>query len=175
MKIILVIIVLCIITSFYNINKNKTDSIFNEKKKTVRNNLLVTSFIFMVCVYLYFKLMWVQILDVGPEDNRVNYTKKMLWINMDKMDVTNRVHKRWSYDVLVNHAPNILGCYVDVDVLPKKVTKQDMLKHIETFNMMFKHPVKYMYVNGKVSEDVVEFLKEKDVKVVKNTFRRTIK
>lgn len=173
MKIILVIIILCIITSYYNINKRGNSSIFNRKKKKIRNNLLASGVILMIFVFLYFKLVWVQVLDVGPEDKRVDYTKKMLWVNMDKLDVTSSVHKQWSNDILVNQAPNIIGCYVDV--LPKKITKQDMLRHIETFDMMFKHPVKYMYINGKVSQDIIEFLREKDVKVVKNTFRRTIK
>ena len=173
MKIILVIIILCIITSYYNINKRGNSSIFNRKKTKIRNNLLASGVILMIFVFLYFKLVWVQILDVGPEDKRVDYTKKMLWVNMDKLDVTSSVDKQWSNDILVNQAPNIIGCYVDV--LPKKITKQDMLRHIETFDMMFKHPVKYMYINGKVSQDIIEFLREKDVKVVKNTFRRTIK
>ena len=99
---------------------NNTTSIFKRKTNRFKNNSIIISVSLTVIFFIYFKSIWVQIFDVGPEDQRKSYNNKMLWVNMDKLDVTSSVDKQWSNDILVNQAPNIIGCYVDV--LPKKIT-----------------------------------------------------
>jgi hypothetical protein len=174
MKILLIILVLYTIISINIVRKNKSNkSIFKKSGNKFKNGFLITSIMIMLCVYIYFKLVWVQIMDVRPEDERIDYTNKMLWINMDYIDVTSDEHKKWSNNMLINQAPNKLGSYIDV--LPKTFTKVDMLRHIETFNMMFKHPLKYVYFNNKPNVDVLRYCNEKGVKVIRNPFRRTIK
>tara|TARA_B100000989_G_C19329310_1_gene380087 strand:- start:36 stop:557 length:522 start_codon:yes stop_codon:yes gene_type:complete len=173
MKILIVIIILSIIISLYQTNKVRSDSIYEKKGNKFRNNFIIVTIIVMIFVFIYIKTIWVQMLDVGPEDGDVDYTNKVIWINMRKIDVTNNRHKKWSNNMLINNAPNKLGSYIDMS--PKNMTRGKLLEHIEKFNIMFKHPLKYMYFRKKPSNQIVKFLKEKQITIVRKTFRRTIK
>ena len=152
---------------------NNTTSIFKRKTNKFKMSAIIISVSLTVILFIYFKSIWVQILDVGPEDERKSYNNKMLWVNMDKIDVTNNKHKKWSNKILINEAPNKLGCYINME--PKEMTKENVLEHLEKFNMMFKHPVKEAYFKNKPNSVVKKFLNEKDVKIYTKTFRRTIK
>tara|TARA_B100001248_G_C27224459_1_gene381846 strand:+ start:248 stop:769 length:522 start_codon:yes stop_codon:yes gene_type:complete len=173
MKILIIIIILSIIMSLYRINKKNSESIYEGKGNKFRNNFIIVSIILTIFVFIYLKTIWVQMLDVGPEDGEVDYTNKVIWINMKKIDVTNERHKKWTKKMLINNAPNKLGSYIDMS--PVNMTKGKLLEHIEKFNIMFKHPLKYMYFSKKPSHNIVKFLKEKQIKIVRKTFRRTIK
>lgn len=171
MKILFIIIAISIVISLYKINK-KDNSVLNDKGNNFRNNFIIISIVLIICVFLYLKTIWVQMLDVGPERNG-NFTKKVLWVNMNKLDVTNDYHKNWSKKLLIDSAPNKLGCYVDT--IPDNFSKLDMLEHSEKFNMMFKHPLEKAYFIHKPSEEVKKFCDDKQIKIIRNTFRRTIK
>ena len=110
-----------------------------------------------------------KILNKNKEQSSLKH--KMLWINMKDFDVTNLQDKEYAKNILVNQAPNKLGCYVD----EKDVNKKDVLKHIEIFNIMFQHLPKYIKFKYKVDPNVKEFCSQKKLKIVNhNFFRRTI-
>lgn len=123
-----------------------------------------------VIMYLYFFVIWPQKI-VTKKHQKSSLKHKMLWINMKDLDVTNDEDIEWAKNILINQAPNKLGCYVD----EKHSSKKDVLKHIEIFNMMFQHLPKYIKFKYKVEPNVKEFCNQKKLKIVNhNLFRRTI-
>lgn len=141
---------------------------------TQKNNNMMMYLLVMVVVvyYVYYIYIWPQIFDVYPDVNsNISYQNKLIWINTDRIDVMNEKDKEWCYKILITEAPNILGIYVDGE----NVNKQDVLRQIEIFNMMFKYHAKKIYFKFKPSKVVVDFCYSKNLEINEFNLRRTIK
>ena len=125
--------------------------------REIKKDILLNVIIVIIIVYIYNFYIWPQIFDVNPYQNYNMYKNKLLWINTDKIDVMSEYHKNWCKEIMIEQAPNILACYVD----NKYATKQDVLRQIEIFNMMFNFNTKLIYFKYKPSYEIVEFCNKK--------------
>ena len=117
---------------------------------------------------LVFLVIWREDYNVHPGNSNQDYRKKVLWINVDKLDILNPKHVEWSKDVLIKQTPNKLGIYSD----KYNVTKLDVLRYIETFYEMFGYNSEYIYFeNAKLNSNTKKFCKEKDLKIAPISFR----
>ena len=158
MNIILLIVLILIGLS---INESKKDNHMTE----------IYGITCAIILYIYFFVLWPQKIISKGDNDKVSYKNMMLWINMKKLDVLNESDKKWAKNILINDAPNKLGCYID----NKNVNNKEILRHIEIFNMMFQHLPKYIKFKYKVDNNIKSFCKKKNLKIInKNLFRRTI-
>ena len=117
---------------------------------------------------LVFLVIWREDYNVHPNNIKQDYNKKVLWINVDKLDINNEQHIEWSKKVLIKQAPNKLGIYSD----KYNVTKLDILRYIETFYELFGYNSEYIYFeNAKLNNKTKKFCKDKNLKINSISFR----
>lgn len=122
----------------------------------------------ILCSVVIFVLIWREDYNVHPESDNQNIKKKIAWINVDKLDILNREHVKWSRDVLIKQAPNKLGIYSD----KYNVTTLDILRYKEVFYEMFGYNSEYIYFeNAKLNKKTRDFCKEKDLKISRISLR----
>ena len=124
---------------------------------------LIVLFSLLVFVYL-----WREDYNVHPMQTDKNYRNKVLWVNVDKIDILNDQHTNWAKQLLIKHAPNKLGIYSD----KHNVTTLDILRYKETFYEVFGYDSEYIYFeNAKLNNKTNQFCKDKNLRVNKISFR----
>ena len=135
------------------------------KKYTYTYGISVITVMFASLVFGY---MWRESYDVHPESKNINYKNKVLWVNVDKIDVLNAKHNKWAKELLLNHAPNKLGIYSD----KYNVTTLDILKYKETFYELFGYNTDHiMFKNAKLNNRAKKFCNDKNLKIKGISFR----
>lgn len=142
---------------------------------TQKNSNMMMMYLIVIIVsiyYIYYIYIWPQIFNIYPGiSSDISFQNKLIWINTDRIDVMSEKDKEWCYKILITDAPNVLGIYVDGE----NVNKQDVLRQIEIFNMMFKYHAKKIYFKFKPSQIVVDFCHSKNLDINEFNIRRTIK
>ena len=135
-------------------------------------NRAVIGIMLGVLLIFYYGYIWGQIYNVYVMDDykNIRYTNKMLWINTNKLDVTNPRHRNWANYILMDCAPNKLGIYIEEE----NVSKLFVLKQLETFKIMFGYNSPIIYFKYRQNQIVKQFCNAKDVKIVNFSFRHTI-
>ena len=135
------------------------------KKYMYTYALGLLSVIFAILMFVY---VWREDYNVYPKDKDSNYRNKVVWVNVDKLDIFNVEHNKWAKNLLLNQAPNKLGIYSN----KYNVTTLDILRYKETFYEFFGYNSEYIYLeNAKLNEKTKRFCKEKDLKVKKFSMR----
>ena len=118
---------------------------------------------FFIFLFLLFFFSWPECYDVRPTQRTYqDYRNKVLWVNMDSLDVVNNDHTTWCKKLMIEGAPNKLGIYCD----KYTVNKLDILRYKETFNEMFGYDAKHIYfANTKLSKELKRFCEDKNVKI----------
>tara|TARA_B100000900_G_scaffold160948_1_gene136659 strand:+ start:742 stop:1155 length:414 start_codon:yes stop_codon:yes gene_type:complete len=135
------------------------------------NNTQSIIIVLMIVYYVYTIYIWPQVFDIHPNSKQISFNDKVVWINTDQIDVMNKMHKEWCHNILIKEAPNTLGIYIK----HKEVLKQDVLRQIEIFNMMFKFHANIIYFEHNINKEIIEFCEKKKIKIVNFNLRRTIK
>lgn len=121
-----------------------------------------------IFAFLVFVYVWREDYNVHPMSKNDNYKNKVLWINVDKIDVLNTSHNKWASNLLLKHAPNKLGIYSD----KYNVTTLDILRYKETFYELFGYHAKdIMFKNSKLNRRTKKFCEEKNLKIKKISLR----
>tara|TARA_Y100001972_G_C7644797_1_gene323979 strand:- start:1355 stop:1843 length:489 start_codon:yes stop_codon:yes gene_type:complete len=135
------------------------------KKYSLSYLLGIFVFLFFTLIFMY---MWREDYNVHPNNKDNNYRNKVLWINVDKLDVLNKGHNIWAKNLLIRHAPNKLGIYCD----KYNVTTLDVLRYREIFYELFGYNTEDIYFkNAKLTNKVKNFCKDKNLRIQRISFR----
>ena len=136
------------------------------------SNRGVVAILLFSLIILFYGYLWHQQYNVYAiqDYKNNNYKNMMLWINTNKLDVTNSFDRKWAHYVMMDCAPNKLCIYVDNDV----VNKLFILKQLETFKIMFGYNCPIIYFKYSPNKMVKNFLNKKGVHIVNFSFRYTI-
>ena len=132
----------------------------------------VIGIMFFMLLVIFYGYLWGQMynVQVTQDYKNISYKNKMLWINTDMLDVTNRFDKEWANYVMMDCAPNKLGIYVERQF----INKLFVLKQLETFKIMFGYNCPIIYFKHKPNMIIKNFLKKKGVEIINFSFRNTL-
>lgn len=130
-------------------------------KKKYLYTYTITGLIVGLSILIFF-YSWREDFNVHPMNDKGNNRKKVLWINVDKIDILNDNHNKWAKNLLLKQAPNKLGIYSD----KYNVTTLDILRYKETFFELFNYNPEYIYFkNAKLNNKTKQFCKDKNLKI----------
>ena len=135
------------------------------KKYTYTYIIAALAVIFAILVFVY---VWREDYNVHPNKTDNSYRNKVVWVNVDRVDILNKEHNIWAKNLLLKHAPNKLGIYSD----KHNVTTLDILRYKETFYELFGYNADDIYFeNAKLNSRAKQFCKDKNLKIKGISFR----
>ena len=109
------------------------------------NDYTITIFLTGVLIFYYLFFAWIEIENVQPNNKYKSLKHKVLWINTDYINEYDQNHVNWCNDVLIEHAPNQLGLYIN-----NKYTSLETFENkLNKFNTLFGYkPDKVRIINS---------------------------
>ena len=124
----------------------------------------------LLTVFFFFFYAWSESYNVKPDnDVDIDYSRQIVWINLDYVDKLNYEHISWAKSMMIKHAPNKLGIYCEKFT----INRQEIISYKNKFSDVFKFDATHIYFkNMRLNNRLHKYCDRINLKPVYNSLRR---